>query len=69
MNSQRLLNVSYDFQYTVADVKRRINAEGVYDTKTGSLCIVACQVSNGSSDCQVLVTVQFAPVENWDTGA
>ncbi|XP_066311285.1 uncharacterized protein [Miscanthus floridulus] len=61
VNTQRLLNVSYDLQYTVADVDRRINAEGVYDT----LCMVACQVSNGSSDCQVLVTVQFAPV---DTG-
>ncbi|KAJ1284768.1 hypothetical protein BS78_03G230400 [Paspalum vaginatum] len=43
----------------------RISAEGVYDTKTGSLCMVACQavVNGSSSDCEILVTVQFAPMD------
>ena len=45
---------------------RRISAEGVYDTRAGSLCMVACQainVSSPESDCEVLVTVQFAPMD------
>ncbi|CAO2183274.1 unnamed protein product [Urochloa humidicola] len=70
-NKQRLLNVSYALRYHVMNSSanspqlRRLSAEGVYDTKTGSLCMVACQqVTNGSSsDCEVLVTVQFAPVD------
>ncbi|KAL6614742.1 hypothetical protein ACP70R_037012 [Stipagrostis hirtigluma subsp. patula] len=77
MSKQRLLNVSYDLEYRVQYVNssanmssvttsswRRFAAEGVYDTKAGTLCMVACQVSNGSSDCEVLVTAQFAPVES-----
>ncbi|OEL22298.1 hypothetical protein BAE44_0016683 [Dichanthelium oligosanthes] len=71
VNRQRLLNVSYSLQYQAAYVNSSANsaqlvsisAEGVYDTKTGSLCMVACQVINASSDCEVLVTVQFAPVD------
>ncbi|CAL4974756.1 unnamed protein product [Urochloa decumbens] len=70
-NKQRLLNVSYGLRYQVMNstakspLIRRISAEGVYDTKTGSLCMVACQqVTNGSSsDCDVLITVQFAPMD------
>ncbi|WVZ69292.1 hypothetical protein U9M48_018102 [Paspalum notatum var. saurae] len=76
---QRLLNVSYDLQFQQAAYlnyshvknnspqprRTRISAEGVYDTKTGSLCMVTCQaVANGSSsDCEILVTVQFAPMD------
>jgi ubiquitin-conjugating enzyme E2 O len=72
VNKQRLLQVSYTLRYHVAytnssanspRLMQRIFAEGVYDTKTGSLCMVACQVTNGSSDCAVLVTVQFAPMD------
>ncbi|KAF8676321.1 hypothetical protein HU200_047199 [Digitaria exilis] len=65
VNKQRLLNVSYSMQYHAANSPqlRRISAEGVYDTKNGTLCMVACQViGNVSSDCEVLVTVQFAPM-------
>ena len=76
-NKQRLLNLSYSLEYQVASGNlsanvsplkmspqlQRVSAEGVYDIKTGSLCLVACrQVTNGSSDCDVLVTFQFAPV-------
>ncbi|CAL5088911.1 unnamed protein product [Urochloa decumbens] len=44
---------------------QHVSAEGVYDIKTGSLCLVACQeTTNGSSDCDVLVTFQFAPVNS-----
>jgi ubiquitin-conjugating enzyme E2 O len=76
-NKQRLLNVSYSLEYQVASANaslsanvspprlQRISAEGVYDIKTGSLCLVACQGTNGSSDdCDVLVTFQFAPVNS-----
>ncbi|CAO2170990.1 unnamed protein product [Urochloa humidicola] len=70
-NKQRLLNVSYSLRYHVMNstsnspLVRRVAAEGVYDTKTGSLCMVACQqLVNGSSDCEVLVTVQFAPMDD-----
>ncbi|CAO2178783.1 unnamed protein product [Urochloa humidicola] len=69
-NKQRLLNVSYGLRYYVMNSSanshqlRRISAEGVYDTKTGSLCMVACQkLVNGSSDCEMLVTFQFAPMD------
>nr|CAB3477926.1 unnamed protein product [Digitaria exilis] len=65
VNKQRLLNVSYSMQYHAANSPqlRRISAEGVYDTKNGTLCMVACQVIGSvSSDCEVLVTVQFAPM-------
>jgi hypothetical protein len=58
MKKQRLHNVSYDLQYydgypnSTASISRQwlsrqhqMSAEGVYDnTKTGSLCMVACQV-------------------------
>ncbi|KAL6845290.1 hypothetical protein ACP4OV_024785 [Aristida adscensionis] len=78
MKKQRLLNVSYDLQYeaqvryvnasAVSPVTmsppRRLSAEGVYDTKAGTLCMVACQVVNGSSDCETLVTARFAPVDD-----
>uniref|UniRef100_K3XSY2 RING-type E3 ubiquitin transferase n=1 Tax=Setaria italica TaxID=4555 RepID=K3XSY2_SETIT len=38
---------------------QRLQAEGVYDTKTGYLSMVGCRELNGSTDCQVLITVQF----------
>lgn len=71
VNKQGLLNVSYSLEHRVASVNgkwQRISAEGVYDTKTGSLCLVACQgqVTNRSSDCGILVTFQFAPVNSMD---
>uniref|UniRef100_A0A0D9WJK9 RING-type E3 ubiquitin transferase n=1 Tax=Leersia perrieri TaxID=77586 RepID=A0A0D9WJK9_9ORYZ len=66
--NQRLLNVSYDFQYvgnwSLETFRRQhISAEGVYDAKTGSLCMIACRVVNISSDCEILVTAQFASLD------
>ncbi|GJN18086.1 hypothetical protein PR202_gb05207 [Eleusine coracana subsp. coracana] len=78
--NQRLRNISYDLRYYVVghlvssenfspqwlSRQRRISTEGVYDTETGSLCMVACQgiTNSSSSDCEVLVTAQFAPVDD-----
>lgn len=42
----------------------KITAEGVYDTRTGFLSMVGCRELNGSTDCQVLITVQFTSLEN-----
>jgi len=76
VNRKRLVNVSYSLRYYAPTAYgdssanspqlRRISAEGVYDTRAGSLCMVACQainVSSPESDCEVLVTVQFAPMD------
>ncbi|CAN6332128.1 unnamed protein product [Urochloa humidicola] len=65
---QRLINVSYDIYYvgnwSLESFRRRhLSAEGVYDTKTGSLCMIACQELNVSSDCEILVTAQFSSLD------
>jgi hypothetical protein len=65
---QRLLNVSYDIYYVgnwslESFHRRHISAEGVYDTKTGSLCMIACRELNVSSDCEILVTAQFSSLD------
>uniref|UniRef100_A0ACD6ADZ8 Uncharacterized protein n=1 Tax=Avena sativa TaxID=4498 RepID=A0ACD6ADZ8_AVESA len=40
---------------------RIISAEGVYDPKRGILSMAGCQErDDGSTDCQILITVQFA---------
>ncbi|EMS68355.1 hypothetical protein TRIUR3_27745 [Triticum urartu] len=75
-----LLNVSYTIRYTappdnwvrptntlnysVDYEKRKISAEGVYDPNRGILCMVGCKEHNGSTDCQTLVTVQFASLDS-----
>ncbi|TVU34233.1 hypothetical protein EJB05_16064, partial [Eragrostis curvula] len=72
VNNRSLLSVSYHLKYQVRGVnshanmspaetpqERRIIAEGVYDTQTGHMCMLGCQQMN----CEVLVTVQFAPIE------
>ncbi|WVZ99563.1 hypothetical protein U9M48_044836 [Paspalum notatum var. saurae] len=65
---QRLVNVSYDIYYVgnwslESFHRRHISAEGVYDTKTGSLCMIACRELNISSDCEILVTAQFSSLD------
>ncbi|KAF7033490.1 hypothetical protein CFC21_044578 [Triticum aestivum] len=56
-------NVAYHSNYSVE--KRKILAEGIYDRKRGILCMVGCQEGNGgSTDCQTLVTVQFASFDS-----
>jgi len=74
-----LVNVSYDIRqhvppagwvrpknnsYMVALEERRITAEGVFDPRTGVLCMIACREHNSSTtDCQILITVQFASMD------
>ncbi|XP_066311288.1 uncharacterized protein [Miscanthus floridulus] len=79
MNSQELLNVSYDIREQVPAVgwvrpkngsygipveERRVTAEGVFDPKTGILCMIACREYNSSTtDCQILITVYLASLD------
>ncbi|CAD6230341.1 unnamed protein product [Miscanthus lutarioriparius] len=79
MNSQELLTVSYDIReqfppagwvrpkngtYGVTLEERRMAAEGVFDPKTGILCMIACREYNSSTtDCQILVTVYLASLD------
>ncbi|XP_073006483.1 uncharacterized protein [Typha latifolia] len=77
--SHSLLNVSYKISYTSPAASLNLNeeteilAEGIYNTRTGSLCLVGCRPVdfldvakqaevNDSMDCQVLINVQFAPL-------
>ncbi|XP_048550082.1 uncharacterized protein LOC125529699 [Triticum urartu] len=66
---QRLLNVSYNIRYvghwSLATFQpQQISAEGVYDTETGSLCLIACRrVNVSSSDCKILITAHFASLD------
>jgi hypothetical protein len=65
---QKLINVSYDIYYVgnwslESFHRRHISAEGVYDTQTGSLCMIACREVNTSSDCEMLVTAQFSSMD------
>ena len=76
-----LLNVSYtmsfnpppnfelDGQISSAEVK--IGAEGMYDKKTGLLCMTGCRhlrsndkirIKNELLDCEIMVNVQFSPL-------
>uniref|UniRef100_A0A0A9CVQ0 RING-type E3 ubiquitin transferase n=1 Tax=Arundo donax TaxID=35708 RepID=A0A0A9CVQ0_ARUDO len=65
---QRLINVSYDIYYVgnwslESFHRRHMSAEGVYDAKTGCLCMIACREVNVSSDCEILVTAQFSSLD------
>ncbi|KAF7026183.1 hypothetical protein CFC21_038302 [Triticum aestivum] len=56
---------SYSNDYSDSFEERKIMAEGIYDRKRGILCMVGCQERNGrSTDCQALVTVQFASLDS-----
>ncbi|CAD6237459.1 unnamed protein product [Miscanthus lutarioriparius] len=79
MNSQELLSVSYDIReqvpaagwvrpkngsYGIPVEERRVTAEGVFDPKTGILCMIACREYNSSTtDCQILITVYLASLD------
>ncbi|CAM0871113.1 unnamed protein product [Alopecurus aequalis] len=71
-----LFNVSYDivldhyesskngsFSFTPPE-QRRVSAEGVYDPERGILSMVGCRRDdNGSTDCQILVTMKFSSLD------
>ncbi|WVZ69296.1 hypothetical protein U9M48_018104 [Paspalum notatum var. saurae] len=66
-----LVNVSYDIvefvpriSYSAALEARQMRAEGVFDSKTGILCLIACREYNDSTtDCRIMITVQFASLD------
>ncbi|KAK8691283.1 hypothetical protein V6N13_074798 [Hibiscus sabdariffa] len=57
-------------EYTETEIW--ISAEGIYDTTTGSLCMVGCRhltsgdksFSSHSMDCEILVNVYFPPLNS-----
>ncbi|GJN18083.1 hypothetical protein PR202_gb05204 [Eleusine coracana subsp. coracana] len=67
MKQSRLVNISYGilFQFTAFDRPdcSEIKAEGVYDTETGFVSMLGCRELNVSTDCKVLITVQFSSLE------
>ncbi|EEF33587.1 conserved hypothetical protein [Ricinus communis] len=74
------MNVSYKMSLTSFNVASKgyeqfqVSAEGVYDGETGVMCMVGCkfldlnnQISrNDSVDCEILVNVQFPPMNSKD---
>nr|CAB3473883.1 unnamed protein product [Digitaria exilis] len=81
VSHQELMSVSYDIRhhvppegwerpkntsfYSVSLEERRITAEGVFDPKTGVLCMMACRElhSGSTTDCQILITVHLASLD------
>lgn len=73
---QSLLNVSYIVSYTMYSdehMQTDISAEGVYDSETGSLCMVGCRYLGSSSrnsttvdsmDCEILINVELSPLNS-----
>uniref|UniRef100_A0ACD5VTJ6 Uncharacterized protein n=1 Tax=Avena sativa TaxID=4498 RepID=A0ACD5VTJ6_AVESA len=55
--TSRITNGSY---MLTTEEQERVSAEGVYDPEKGILCMVGCRGHNGSTDCQILVTVKFS---------
>jgi hypothetical protein len=49
--------------YSISLEEHLITAEGVYDYKTGVLWMIGCRELEGSTDCQTLITVQFASLD------
>ncbi|XP_034678867.1 uncharacterized protein LOC117909075 [Vitis riparia] len=57
-------------------MKVDISAEGIYDAKTGGLCMVGCRrlssktqiLTDDSVDCEILVNLQFPPLGSGNEG-
>ncbi|XXG90376.1 hypothetical protein AAC387_Pa12g2158 [Persea americana] len=73
-SNHNLLNVSYSIYVSFwggnTSETMQISAEGVYDSETGTLCMVGCRslgregertVKNVALDCKVLININFAP--------
>ncbi|GAU42838.1 hypothetical protein TSUD_387310 [Trifolium subterraneum] len=69
------LNPSPDFKFgsQVNATEIKINAEGLYNRKTGVMCLVGCRhlrtndkilIKNESLDCEIMVNVQFPPMNS-----
>ncbi|XP_010915916.2 uncharacterized protein [Elaeis guineensis] len=73
--------ISYTFRGSTSDeyVSTEISAEGIYNAKTGKLCMVGCQYPsyafakkqgkgmNNTMDCEILINVQLPPL-NTESG-
>lgn len=80
---QTLWNVSYTINYRFynsssnVDSETDIAAEGVYDTRTGTICMVGCKALRSSeirkkgnaedSDCQIQINIQLSPLNDLDS--
>ncbi|KAJ4977444.1 hypothetical protein NE237_002550 [Protea cynaroides] len=84
-NHSRLLNISYKISFTIPPefkfgarvlsstiTRIKISAEGIYDSETGSLCMVGCRsfvlnhkisAKNDSFDCEIFINVQFPSID------
>ena len=79
----KTMNVSYRIRLTLnpdvnssnfsgVQTEVEISAEGIYDAKTGFLCMVGCRklssshqtYSSDSMDCEILVNLQFPPLNS-----
>ncbi|XP_050878374.1 uncharacterized protein LOC127082180 [Lathyrus oleraceus] len=67
------LNPTSDFKFgnEVASTEVKISAEGLYNRKTGVMCLIGCRhlktndkllMKNGSLDCEIMINVQFPPL-------
>jgi len=68
------LNISYKMLFTgmlPSNDSGTISAEGTYDDENGVLCMIGCRhlisrmgnsMKNDSTDCEILVNVQFSPL-------
>uniref|UniRef100_A0A2P2IPB0 RING-type E3 ubiquitin transferase n=1 Tax=Rhizophora mucronata TaxID=61149 RepID=A0A2P2IPB0_RHIMU len=75
------LNISYKMSVTPSynassreQKQIKISAEGIYDADTGIMCMVGCKtldsesqkLANASMDCEILINLQFPPVDSSD---
>ncbi|TYG71756.1 hypothetical protein ES288_D05G423800v1 [Gossypium darwinii] len=66
------LNLVNESSNEYLETEIQISAEGVYDTATGSLCMVGCKhlrsgdktFSSHSMDCEILVKINFPPLNS-----
>ncbi|KAJ6416594.1 hypothetical protein OIU84_002454 [Salix udensis] len=74
------LNISYKIVFTgmlPLNESGTISAEGTYDDENGVLCMIGCRhlisrmgnsMKNDSTDCEILVNVQFSPLNGKGQG-
>ncbi|KAF9685495.1 hypothetical protein SADUNF_Sadunf03G0060500 [Salix dunnii] len=70
------LKISYSMSFPLNDQSTYVEvlSEGIYDAETGKLCMVGCRYldsnnrtsDNDSMDCNILINVQFPPVDSND---
>ncbi|KAF9685497.1 hypothetical protein SADUNF_Sadunf03G0060800 [Salix dunnii] len=65
------LKISYSMSFPLNESTYvEVFSEGIYDAETGKLCMVGCRYNrtsdNDSMDCNILINVQFPPVDSND---